>query len=227
VPELTQAEHISIGSDDSSRDPKTASRIREHVELRNPLRHNVTEVTLYEEGVAEVVEQIRAERGHAFRLDLQYLDPIPSIRFVLAKRAFWVALASAAAAGVVSLLADLVPSIGPAAVVAAALAAVIAIGAAAVGVYRSHETVEFHTLHGRAPVLRLVANVGAIKRFRAFVPRLSAAIEESAERIAQDASAYLRSEMREHYRLRGAGVLSSDACAQSTGRILAHFDMPL
>jgi hypothetical protein len=96
-----------------------------------------------------------------------------------------------------------------------------------VGVYRTHETVEFYTLHGRARVLRLVANVGAIKRLRAFVPRLSGAIDESAERITHDASAYLRAEMREHYRLRSAGVLSQDVCAQSTGRILAHFDVQL
>jgi hypothetical protein len=224
--ELTQAEHISIGSDDVS-DPQSASRVREHIELRNRLLHKVTEVTLYEEGVVEIVEQTRGARGDAFRLDLQYLDPIPSIRLVLAKRALWIALAAAALAGLVSLLADLLPSIGPAAVVAAVLAAVTAIGALAVGVYRSHETVEFYTLHGRARVLQLVANVGAIKRFRSFVPRLSAAIEESAERIAHDASAYLRAEMREHYRLRGAGVLSRDACAESTGRILAHFDVQL
>jgi hypothetical protein len=226
APELTQTEHISIGSEDVS-DPKSASRVREHIELRNRLLHTVTEVTLYEEGVVEIVEQTRGERGDAFRLDLQYLDPIPSIRFTLAKSAFWVALAAAAFSGLATLLADFLPRIGPAAVVAAVLAAVTAIGAAAVGVYRSHEIVEFYTLHGRARVLRLVANVGAIKRFRSFVPRLSAAIEESAERIVHDASAYLRAEMREHYRLRGVGVLSRDACADGTGRILAHFDVQL
>ena len=227
APALAHAEHIFIGSEDSSRDPKIASRVREHIELRNRLRHTVTEVTLYEEGFVEIVEQLRAERGDAFRLDLQYLDPIPSIRFVLAKRAFWLALGAAGAAGGASLLADLFPSIGPGAVVAAVLAAVTALGAAAVGLYRSHETVEFYTLHGRARVLRLVANFGSIKRFRAFVPQLSAAIEESAERIVHDASAYLRAEMREHYRLRGVGVLSPKTCADSTGRILAHFDVQL
>jgi hypothetical protein len=33
--------------------------------------------------------------------------------------------------------------------------------------------------------------------------------------------------MREHYRLRGDGVLSSESCADSTGRILAQFDIQI
>jgi len=38
---------------------------------------------------------------------------------------------------------------------------------------------------------------------------------------------FLRAEMREHYRLRGDGVLSVGTCAECTGRILAHFDVQL
>ena len=38
------------------------------------------------------------------------------------------------------------------------------------------------------------------------MPELSRAIEEAAEKITGDTSAYLRAEMREHYRLRGEGV---------------------
>ena len=42
-----------------------------------------------------------------------------------------------------------------------------------------------------------------------------------------DTAAYLRAEMREHYRLRGNGVLENDECARGTGRILAQFDIQL
>ena len=96
-----------------------------------------------------------------------------------------------------------------------------------VGLYLSHESTEFCTLHGRATVLALIANFGSIKKFRAFVPMLSHAIEEAAERIGVDTAAYLRAEMREHYRLRGDGVLDNDECAKGTGRILAQFDVQL
>jgi hypothetical protein len=94
-------------------------------------------------------------------------------------------------------------------------------------VYRSCERTAFATIHGRARVLELVANFGSLKKFRAFVPVLSAAIEEAAERIGDDTAAFLRAEMREHYRLRGDRVLSNQSCADSTGRILAQFDVQL
>ena len=49
------------------------------------------------------------------------------------------------------------------------------------GLYRSYERTAFQTLHGRTTVLTLTANLGALRRHRSFVPRLSAAIEEAAE----------------------------------------------
>jgi hypothetical protein len=76
-------------------------------------------------------------------------------------------------------------------------------------------------------VLSLVANFGAMKPIRAFVPVLSQAIEEAAEAISGDPSAYLRGEMREHYRLRAEGVVNDEICTESTGRILALFDVQL
>src|SRR5438046_2703928 len=102
-------------------------------------------------------------------------------------------LASAASLG------TLVLSVALAAGAAAPVAAAIALN-------RTYETVEFLTFHGRALVLTLVANFGAIKQVHAFLPVLSHAIEEAAEAISGDPSAYLRGEMREHYRLRGEGV---------------------
>ena len=97
-----------------------------------------------------------------------------------------------------------------------------------VGIYSSHESIEFCTMHGRVSVLRLRREFRlASSKFRAFVPVLSQAIEEASERIGADTSAYLRAEMREHYRLRGDGILSNEACAAGTGRILAQFDVQL
>jgi hypothetical protein len=221
------AEHILMSSDEPSADPRKAGRtVRERVELRNALRHTSTEVTLFEEGFARVVERSRGTLGDAFLLDLHYLDPIPEITKVIAKRALLAALGCVLAAFLALLLAQ-VSVLAPAAVPAALLAAVAAPIAAAAALYRSYERIEFCTLHGRASVLSLAANFGAIRRFRAFVPMLSRAIEESAETITADTSAYLRAEMREHYRLRGDGVLTEEACAEGTGRILAQFEFQI
>ena len=217
------AEHIFIGSDESP-DPRTAGRtVRKRWRLANPLRRELTEVTLFDEGYLEVIEHARGGGAEAFRLDLRYLDPIPSISRFIAKRAWWTTAACAAAAlGALAL-----SSLGPLVVSFGLAAGTAALGAAAMALHRSYEKTEFFTIHGRARVLVLSANFGAIKPIRAFVPALSRAIEEAAEKITGETSTYLRGEMREHYRLRGEGVLSTETCAESTGRILGHFDVQL
>jgi hypothetical protein len=226
VADASPSEHIYIGSDEA-RNPKTTARtLSAQAELRNPLRRAVTELALYAEGFVAVTEQRSGKRQDPYHLDLQYLDPVPSIERVIAGRWFYATLASGATAALAAALARFDAIHTPAAVVAG-LAAVAAVATFAVGVYSSYEKITFCTIHGRAPVLELLANFGAVKKFRAFVPALSAAIEESAETIGDDTSAYLRAEMREHYRLRGDGVLTQESCAESTGRILAQFDVEI
>jgi hypothetical protein len=222
-PDAALAEHILISSDEGA-DPRAAQTVRERWRLSNALRRQSTEITVFEEGYAEITQHAARNSGAPFRLDLRYLDPIPSITHVVATRVWWTAAGCGAVAlGAFALayfaaLGALAVSFGLGATAAASVAAAIALR-------RSHETIEFFTLHGRARVLVLVANFGAIKPFRAFVPELSRAIEELAEEITGDTSSFLRAEMREHYRLRGDGVLSVGSCAESTGRILAHFDV--
>jgi hypothetical protein len=226
-PAFSQSEHIYIGSDDLGADPAAAARTpRAACVLDNPVRHDGFEITLYAEGVAKVAERRKGEVGKPVFLDLRFIDPVPKIERVAATRSLYTALGSV---GVGALAAFLLRfdalHVGAAAVLGAA---VLAASAAIYSViYRSQEATEFCTLHGRVPVLKLVANLGAIKRFRAFVPTLSGAIEEAAELIGDDTAAYLRAEMREHYRLRGDGVLDTGECAAGTGRILAQFDLKL
>jgi hypothetical protein len=225
APAPSPSEHIYIGSDDLNPDPKVAARtVRGRAELRNKLLRTSTELTLFEEGFLKVVPSSKGRPGETFHLALHYLDPVPTITRVVAKRWMSIALACTAVAGIGALL-TLVEVLHAVATWVFWSGVAAAIGALVVVVYRSHEKTEFVTLHGRAPVLGFVGSLGSIKRFRGFVPLLSRAIEEAAEQIADDPSAFLRGEMREHYRLREDGVLSSESCAESTGRILAQFDI--
>ena len=215
------AEHILIESDEAP-DPSSAGQtVRKRWRLSNPLRRELTNATLFAEGYLEVVEHGHGRSGEPFRLDLHYLDPVPSITRLVAKRAWWATIGCAAVA--VGALA--VPALGALGVPMALAAGAAALGAAAIALHRSHEKTAFFTLHGRAQVLAVGANFGARSQMRSFARVLSRAIDEAAEKVSGDASAYLRNEMREHYRLRGDGVLSADVCAESTGRILAHFDV--
>ena len=220
------SEHIYIGSDEARNPSTTARTVRKQVVLRNTLRRAGTTLTLYTEGFVGVAEQHGRKSRGTFHLDLQYLDPVPSLERVIAGRWFYATLGSGALAALAAFLTRF-ELLETAAWIASGVAALAALGTLLAGVYFSYEKTTFCTIHGRAPVLTLLANVGAVKKFRAFVPVLSAAIEEAAEQIAHDTSAYLRAEMREHYRLRGDRVLTQQVCADSTGRILAQFDVEL
>jgi hypothetical protein len=225
TPEL-RSEQIVISSEESVT-PTTASRtILEQVTLRNALRRTSLELTLYKEGFLDVATTRGDKDGERIRLDLHYLDPVPTIERSVASRWFYAALGCSAVAALAAFVLRF-ETVWLAALAVLGIAIVAAVATLFVGLYRSCERTAFTTIHGRARVLELVANLGSLKRFRAFVPVLSAAIEEAADRIGDDTAAFLRAEMREHYRLRGDGVLSNQSCADSTGRILAQFDVPL
>lgn len=226
-PPPVPTEHIYIASEDVTASPALAARtLRETVLLRNPVRRTGAQLGVYDEGFLKVVQLSNGNADEPFFLDLRFVDPIPRIERIVAARWLAAALGCGALAALAAFLLrfDALHAAAAWALVAALLAAAASLY---VGIYASHETTEFHTLHGRVPVLRLVANFGSMNRFRAFVPVLSRAIEEAAERIGVDTAAYLRAEMREHYRLRGDGVLDNDACARGTGSILAQFDLQL
>jgi hypothetical protein len=221
------SEHIYIGSDDFSADPATVARTAgEPVVLRNPIRRTGAELTIYDEGYLKVKALAGGGVDAPFFLDLRFVDPVPKIERVIAVRWLTAAFGGAALAAVAGFLMRF-DALHMAAQGALGIALVAAAGALCVGVYSSHEKIEFHTLHGQAAVLQLVANLGSIGKFHSFVPKLCRAIEEAAERIGTDTAAFLRAEMREHYRLRGEGVLHNDECARGTGRILAQFDVQI
>ena len=220
-------EHILIGSDDFAADPTTVARTQgDTVVLRNPIRRTGAQFTFFDEGYLKVTALERGNADAPFLLDLRFIDPVPKIERVIAMR--W--LTAAFGCGAIAVLAAFLlrfDALHTAALGALSIAALATISTLYAGIYSSHERIEFCTLHGRAAVLQLVANFGSIKRFHSFVPKVCRAIEEAAERIGADTSAFLRAEMREHYRLRGDGVLDADECARGTGRILAQFDVQL
>jgi hypothetical protein len=89
--------------------------------------------------------------------------------------------------------------------------------------YRTRKDVIFVTRNGRAPVIELMATLGSFRTLRKTIPRLIESIEK-APKGENNRQKELRSEMREHYRLRECGVLSPSECSQSTQRILRHFE---
>jgi hypothetical protein len=218
-------EHISLGDEYEERRSQSRT-ITTVLEVNDRLRGRKTGLTLYEEGFLKLVEQRRGKIVRRHRLDLRYLDPAPTTSRHYPVQLLKVALGCSGVALISGALAAF--GVWSRATVPLAVVASFAIVTTLLCfVYLSHEKICFYTLHGRAKALQLGAGLGYIRRFKKLIPDLVQSIESAADSIGEDTIVYLRSEMREHYRLRGDGILSHTECSDSTERILGHFDEPL
>lgn len=230
--DLDQAEHFVLESEpavNASHDPAagpSAHAVRKKIALRDRWRRHLTEIVLYEEGVLDISETRRGQVVKAHRLMLRYLDSVPRIEQRPARRLAMTALALGVLA-VLAGLASLIDAITVFALPTALLAGLAGITTALMAGHMSHERIVFETLHGRSPALRLHAGYGMRRRFHALLPMLGEAIASAAHDIGSDTAVFLRQEMREHYRLRGDGVLTAEDCETGTCRILQQFDGPL
>jgi hypothetical protein len=79
-----------------------------------------------------------------------------------------------------------------------------------------------HSLHGRGALLEYRGGAGTLRRARPFMRKLAAHVQLAAAARRATMAEHLRDELREHYRLKEAGVLAPgtyDACKR---RILAR-----
>jgi hypothetical protein len=189
------------------------------------LRKRQITLRLYAEGWADLELERRGREPVSQRIDLRYIDPVPTMSRYRPVRLFKTAAVLGGIAGI-----GAIPALFGwfllYAIPTAVVASVAALTTLFVAWYRSHEKIVFKTLHGRADAIRLWAGLGNLKRTKRLLPDIVTAVAKAAESIHDETAVYLRAEMREHYRLRTAGVLSTEECAASTGRILSKFDSP-
>jgi hypothetical protein len=197
--------------------------VERNIELNDRARGIETKMVIYREGVLRVRQKQRKKELKSHLLLLRYLDPVPSASEHRATRVLYGAGACAGVAALAFVLAQFAPArsvalpLGIVALTAGLVAGVLA-------AYLSHRRVTFYTLHGRSAAIDLKAGFGYRRRLRAMLPTLSAAITQAAAAVSDDTATFLREEMREHYRLRSEGILTTEACTEGTGRILARFD---
>jgi hypothetical protein len=222
----SESEHISLGSEDALDGADRPQTIASTIELHDRLRRKTTKIEVYDQGFVKLTETRRGRQQRSHCIDLRFLDTVPSITPYFPRRLLKASLGALGVAALAGALAQF-RQLTLVAVPMAVVAGLVAVGALYLFVYLSHEKITFQTMHGRAQALWLKAGLGQIRRVRAVLPDLVRAIEDAGESIGGDTMVYLRAEMREHYRLRGDGVLSEEACSESTGRILTHFDPDL
>jgi hypothetical protein len=217
-------EHILIESNDPDcafvrPEPRT---ITERRILRNRVRRRQTEFRLYDEGFLLIRRPELAPRERESLIDLHYLDQRPIMSRRWATRWLYAAVASGVAAAIAAWFAFVS---GDASWSFAALAAALASSTLCAWLFArgSHETVAFLTRTGRVPAFLIAGNPGCLRTSRALVPWIIAATRRAQRDTVSDRDVYLRSEMREHYRLQQAGIIGTEACARGTRAILARF----
>jgi hypothetical protein len=85
--------------------------------------------------------------------------------------------------------------------------------------WRLTETLVLRSIHGQATLLEFTARLGTLRMVHQFARKLAAHIELARRSSGGE---HLRDEMREHFRLKDAGVLSQQQYEASKARILSH-----
>jgi hypothetical protein len=219
---MSMAEHILLEGDELEEfDAAKSGQPQQHFHIVNRSHANQTEMILFEGGWLSLRQHKRNKPGEAKLINLRYLDPRPAVSRHFAKRTLGLSAAFFVAALISAVLAylDLLLVVTMPATILLFTASAVTFAMCA---YRTRKHVVFFTRHGRAPVIELMATLGSFRTLRRIEPLLADEITHAAGAHPGDQK-HLRSEMREHYRLREAGVLSQVVCADSTQRILGHF----
>lgn len=211
---MQAAEHIVLESDE--RDiPQLRLRRREHASLqcRSWLRRRSLNLSIIDYYYLGVRMAQRAAAPQEYVLDLRFVDPCFALTRHVPWRCIWAALALTAAAAASTIwFAALIP----AALFAGAVLAYLAV------VARLIETVALHSLHGRAAVLEYRGGAGTLRRVRPFMRKLAAHVQLAAAARRATMAEHLRDELREHHRLKEAGVLAAETYDACKRRILAR-----
>ena len=101
-----------------------------------------------------------------------------------------------------------------------------ALGAAAIALltcaYRTHETIALYSNTGGAKLMEFTGGLGTVRALRPFMTKLAAHTRLATQARRASRSEHLRDEMREHFRLKEIGLLSTEEYEAAKTRILGQ-----
>jgi hypothetical protein len=219
---MAASEHILLESDERQVPHARCSRKRHaRVELRSRLRRRVLQLEL----IDYYYLVVRSYRAHfvaaEYVVDLRFVDASLALSRHFASRWLLSALVLVALAGAIAF--RIAGSAAPAGWLAASgIVLAMAIAAAAVCIYRTTETISMYSANGRARLFEFTSGLGVKRAVKPFMNKLAAHIKLATAARRPSRSEHLRDEMREHFRLRESGVLSTEEYEASKARILAE-----
>jgi hypothetical protein len=220
---MPTAEHILLESDERELPDPNDSRVahaRVHVRSRLRRRALGMEIIDYYYLVIRLYRSGATIAEHLF--DLRFVEPSMRLSRHIAWR--WMIAAAALVAPAVAAGFLIGASAMPVAwVKVIAGVSGVGIAAAVVGIYRTTETLTLYSAHGQAKLLQFTGGLGVFHACGSFMRKLNAHIKLAHKARRPAKYQHLRDEMREHCRLREAGVLSREEYELSKGRILAEY----
>ena len=216
-------EHILLESDDwSLPEPGSARTVHAQHRFRSRLRRRTVTLDL----IDEYFLNVQVERSGAvlrdYVLDLRFIDPV----LVQARHVAWrwiaatLLMVAMLIGGVWWIASSPAPSWRSGCLAACGVLVLITAIAGLVSAFRTNETLTLHSAHGRARVLECVGGLGSLRVMHPFISKLTAHIRMAVDARRSVQSQHLRDEMREHFRLKEAGVLGEEEYEQSKVRIL-------
>jgi hypothetical protein len=219
----TVSEHILLESDspdlhEIQQQPRTP---QQHFHLMNRSHALETELILFEGGWLSIRQHRRRKPGEAKLINLRFVDAEPEITRYISRRSLYATCMFASlglASGALAYSSKFMTVTVPATILLLFASGVMFATCA----YRTQKRVVFYTKTGRAQVISLLATLGSFKLLRTIVPQIRDAIIAAS---GQESATHegLRSEMREHYRMRESGIIDESVCSTSTQKILSEF----
>lgn len=222
---MAKAEHILLESEERAvPEFSSARKVHARVRLRTGLRRRLVELVLIDYYYLCVRKW--SARGPVSEpvLDLRFVEPSPRLATHVPWRCIGVSVALSCAAGGFFwwVFSSTVPLWQHDLLPATATLFGLAVCSWLVSAYRTTRTLTLRSVHGLATILELTAHLGKLRALRQFTALLAAHLKMAIRARRPSHAEHLRDEMREHFRLRQAGILSDEEYESGKARILAR-----
>jgi hypothetical protein len=222
---VEKSEHILLESDVRREVPTLSQAEKTHAawHCQSRLRRRRIELAIIDDYYL-AVRAGRVGSLEEYVLDLRFADPSISLKRHIPRRLISVALAFASLAALSAwrMLAAASPWWHHAWSLVCATTAASTLCVGLVCAWRMTETLALYSVHGRATLLAYTGGPGTLRTMQVFGRKLAGHIRLAIARRRSSKAEYLRDEMREHFRLREAGVLPQEQYEASKARILAQ-----
>ena len=220
---MAKSEHILLESEERAiPDRHTAQKIHASVSLRSRLRRRALTLEVIDYYFLSVRVCRARSLVREYVLDLRFIDP----QLISSRHVAWrwiaatLALGALFSAAVWWVASSSAPFWKQDRLLAFAAILSLTVCAGFVAAYRTTETWTMNSVYGKARMLQCTGGLGTLRTLRPFAKKLAAHIQLAVAARRPSKSEHLRDEMREHFRLKAARVLTEQEYETSKMRIL-------